>query len=968
MKINYNKIGVLSFLFFFSFISFSSAQTTITGTVIDETTKEPLPGANVIVNGTISGATTDGSGKFTLKYGSTLPVRLKITIVGYQTLMYDVIDAKEVTISLKESAVLMGDLTVTGNRVEEKITKAPVTIEKITARQLLLSPAFDQYSALQNLKGVDLLSQSLTFKSVNLRGFGANNNNRFVQLTDGMDNRSPGLGFGFGSAAGVSDIDIESIEILPGASSALYGPDALQGLMLTKTKSPFDYAGLSAQVKVGVNNVGKKDIGATPYTDASIRYAKSFNNKFAFKVNLQAINGSDFIADNYQDRSHRDRPGFFVINSNDKTVQIGGTGPNDFRLNNDPNTNPQFDGVNIYGDDFNAGGSVLFTGTDLTVPAELRGKTVTRTGYKEYDLTGDKGKVFSYRANAALHYKITDKIEAIGAVYYGNGNATQTAGQRVYFPDFKRTQLKLEVRGDNFFVRGYNTSQQAEGFNMGNLAARVLQSWKPTATWGNDFKAAYNANPNLAAAKAAADAGKPAVGSTQFETLRNRISSTLNTDSAVATPTNGRINGVRLLDNSSMAHFEGMYNLKKYLPEAMEVVTGASYRKYDLLSKSTSFPRTKEGEEFTFYEVGAYIQGSYTIKVTDDINFKPTMAVRYDKNEFFNGGFTPRVSGVFSIGEHNIRASWQSAFRNPSPSQLLSDGRNGEIGGSEASLNAANLIKNPGYTTPSVAAYRVNGDASKLIPFVVDPANFTTEKIKTWEIGYKTLLGNKLYVDAFYFNSTYTDFIAAQGISQPSNSGVITDLRSPTTTIAFSPGVNFNNYNEIYVNGYGLGVDYALGGGYSIAANYANQVGKITLREFFDKNIIRKDDFTQEIIKRKMSDPAVSKVQRNFFISPENRFNVVFSNPKVTKKLGFNVAYRWTDKMWVEQGGTQGDIWLPSWTTLDAAVSYKMPSIKTILKLGASNLMNKYYSQGYGLAQIGGMYYIGFNFDELLNK
>ncbi len=940
---------------------FSYAQTTITGTITDES-KAGLPGSTVLVKGSLVGTMADPSGKFTLQTNQKLPVTLKISSIGYATVEVVVNDNAPVNVALADETSSLTELTVTGNRVEEKITKAPVTVEKITARQLQLTPAFDQYSALQNLKGVDLLSQSLTFKSVNLRGFGANNNNRFVQLVDGMDNRSPGLGFGFGSAAGISDIDIESIEILPGASSALYGPDALQGLMLTKTKSPFDYQGLSAQVKVGANNFGKTDIKATPYTDVSVRYAKVFNDKLGIKVNLQAINGTDFIADNYNDRSHRDRPGFFKDDAATKTTSINFL--SDATTNN-PATNLQYDGVNIYGDDFTNGGAVSYALTDLTAPEGLRGKTVTRTGYKEYDLTGNKGKVFSYRANAALHYKITDKIEAIGAIYFGNGNMTQTGGQRVHFPDFKRVQAKLEVRGDNFFVRGYQTRQQAEGFNMGNLAARLLQSWKTTAVWGNDFKAAYAANGgNIAAARATADAGKPVVGSAQFNTLFDRLSQTLVTDSAIASPTNTRINGVRALDNSTMSHFEGMYNFKDFLPTELEIVTGASYRSYNMLTKSTLFPTKKDGSEFTFYEVGAYAQGAYNLKINDMISVKPTVAVRYDKNQFFNGGFTPRVSGVVSVGEHNIRASWQSAFRNPSPSQLLADGRGGEVGGSEAAFTAADLFKNPAYTAASVTAFRVSGNTADLVPFTVDPTKFTTEKIKTWEIGYKTLIGNKLYVDAFYFNSQYTDFIAAQNAAQPFTAGSLNDLKAAATTRAY--GVNFNNFNEIFVKGYGIGLDYALGGGYNVSANYANQVGSITLKD--NAGNVRKDGFNVDIIKRKMSDPAVSKVQRNFFISPENRYNITLSNPKVTKNFGFNIAYRWTDQMWVEQGNTQGDIMLPSWQTLDVSVMYKLPQYKTTVKLGANNLMNKYYSQGYGLAQIGGMYYVSLNFDEFLNR
>jgi iron complex outermembrane receptor protein len=115
-----------------------------------------------------------------------------------------------------------------------------------------------------------------------------------------------------------------------------------------------------------------------------------------------------------------------------------------------------------------------------------------------------------------------------------------------------------------------------------------------------------------------------------------------------------------------------------------------------------------------------------------------------------------------------------------------------------------------------------------------------------------------------------------------------------------------------------------------------------------------------------MSNPEVSAVGRNFFISPENRYNITLSNAKITKDLGFAVTYRWTDKMWVEQGNTQGDVWLPSWQTFDAQVSYRLPKYQSIIKLGGTNLFNKYYSQGYGLAQIGGLYYISVTFDGLL--
>ena len=920
------------------------SQNTISGTISDEKDKSALIGASVAIKGTIAGAIADVNGKFSLKTKQSLPLILKISAIGYASQEITVSDDKTLSILLKEDVGTLAEVTITGNRVEQGITNSPVTVEKLDIKKIQQSASADVYGALQNLKGVDLLSQNMIFRSVNMRGFGANNNNRFVQLTDGMDNRSPGLGFGFGNVAGVSDIDIESIEILPGASSALYGPDALQGIMLTNTKSPFDYQGLSAQVKGGLNNLGKDDMNATPYSDIAVRYAKQVGSKLAFKVNFQAINGTDFIADNYEDRSSRSRAGFFVTDQTSKTVSIG------YVPNNNKSTNSQFDALNVYGDDITNGGSFNFTAANTTNPA-LIGKTVTRTGYNEIDLTGDNGKIFSYRANAALHYKLSDKVEAIGSWYFGTGNLIRTAAFREYFPKYVRNQFKLEIRGDEFFVRAYNTSQQAEGFSLGNLGARILQVWKPTSTWATDFNKAFTGD--FEAARIAADAGKPLPGSAAYQSTFDKLTST---NSNVASGLG--VNGVVLKDNSGMYHSEGMYNFKKFLPKMLEVVTGASFRRYNLLTEGTVFPKDGQGKEFTMNEYGWYLQASPNIKLTEKMFLKPTLAVRYDKNQFFKGGFTPRISGVFTLGEHNLRASWQSAFRNPSPNQLLSDGiGSSEVGGSRTAVESANLINNPGYYEASVLKYRTSGNAADLLKYEANPDVFTTEKIRTWEIGYKALIKNKIFIDAFYYQSTYNDFIAAQNILQ-SKSSQIDGLKTGGTTNLYQ--VNFNNFNEIFVNGYGFGIEYALPKGYNVGFNYAKQIGLITLKDNF--GVIRKDAFGNEIIKRKMSNPEVSAVGRNFFISPEDRFNVVFSNPKVTNKVGFTLSYRWTGKMWVEQGNTQGDIWLPSWNTVDAAVSYKLAkSLK--IKVGGSNVLNQYYAQGYGLARIGGLYYISLNYN-----
>ncbi|MDX2302435.1 MAG: TonB-dependent receptor [Microscillaceae bacterium] len=935
------------------------AQQTISGKIFDKSAQEALVGATISIKGTINGTTTGKDGTFQLRVNQSFPITVIVTYIGFEKQEIVLNDSSPLNIELSENIIQAQEVVISASRVEQTILETPVTVEKLGVRQFQQSAAASTFDALQNLKGVDLLTQSLGFKSVNLRGFGANNNNRFVQLTDGMDNRSPGLGFGFGNSAGVSDLDIESIEILPGASSALYGPDALQGLQLTRTKSPFEFQGLSISSKVGVNNFGKDNIENQAFTDVAIRYATQIGQKFAFKVNFSALNGTDFIADNYNDRSTSGRRNFFVNNVADKTTTIG------YTPNNNPATNFEYDGVNIYGDDVTNGGSFDFTAAN-TSNAALVGKRVTRTGYTELDLLGNNGKVYSYRANVALHYKLTDKIEISGSWYYGNGNFIRTAGFREYYPDYRRHQAKLEIKGDEFFLRSYGTFQQAEGYNLGVLAARLLQIAKPTGTWAADFANAYT--NDIIAARNAADNTKFQVGSPNFSKFRNEL---INTFNNVNIPSAGQggvptLRGVRLLDNSSLYHTEGMYNFKKFLPENVEVIAGASWRRYQLETKNTIFVTGKAGNEIDEY--GAYLQGSYNFKFNDEASFKPTVAVRYDKNEYFKGGFTPRVSGIFNFKSHYFRASWQSAFRNPSPNQILSDGSIGEVGGTEAALQAANLISNQGYTQASVNAYRnsvnadnPNGNATLLVPYVPKPDDFTTEKIQTWEVGYKTLLFENLFVDAFYFHSKYTDFIAAQNIIQPVNEQQSELLNTATSRVY---GVNFNNFNEIFVDGFGIGLEYALPKGFVISANYANQIGKITLKD--NAGNIRKDPYGDDIVKRKMSNPEVAAVGRNFFISPENRYNITLSNAKLTKNLGFAITYRWTDEMWVEQGNTQGDVWLPSWNTLDAQISFRLPDSKINLKLGGTNILNQYYSQGYGLAQIGGLYYLAITFDDLL--
>ena len=229
----------------------SWAQTKVSGRVTDAS-GQPLPGVSLTVKGKVSGTITDTKGNFSLSTNTPPPFNLIVTSVGFKTEQINVTGSSStIAVRLEEQALLGQEVVVAASRVEESVLKSPVAVEKMDLRAIRETPAANFYDGLANLKGVDIATQGLLFKSINLRGFGATGNPRTVQMIDGMDNSAPGLNFPVDNIVGMPEQDVESVEILPGAASALYGPNAINGLILMNSKSPFLYQGLSAQVTHG---------------------------------------------------------------------------------------------------------------------------------------------------------------------------------------------------------------------------------------------------------------------------------------------------------------------------------------------------------------------------------------------------------------------------------------------------------------------------------------------------------------------------------------------------------------------------------------------------------------------------------------------------------------------------------------------------------------------------------------------
>ena len=376
------------FLFLTPFTLFAqlNGSVLLTGQVIGEN-HEPVAFASVSVKGASGGTVSDSTGKFTLVVNQKFPFRLVISSVGFSVQEIEIRNANSrLAIQLASQSFLANTVVVTASRTSEKILRSPVSVEKLDIRSLKETPAASFYDALGNVKGVQLTTSSITFKVPNTRGFNIPNNFRFMQLVDGIDMQAATLGVPLGNAIGPTELDIQSIEVTPGAASALYGMNAINGMSNLLTKNPFTSEGLSFFHRTGVNHVDSKDHAPALLTESAIRYAKAWKDVFAIKLNAGYLQGTDWISDTRSDQNPNSRntanPAYPALN-----------GAN----------NIAYDGWNKYGDDVLAGSNtVSVTGLKIDGVAN-RTLTVGRTGYWEKDLVDPK--VDNLKFDATLIYK-----------------------------------------------------------------------------------------------------------------------------------------------------------------------------------------------------------------------------------------------------------------------------------------------------------------------------------------------------------------------------------------------------------------------------------------------------------------------------------------------------------------------------------------------------------------------------------
>ncbi|NTD95590.1 TonB-dependent receptor [Agrobacterium tumefaciens] len=938
---------------------FAQAQSvTVTGIVKDRQSKEGLAGVSLTIKGQSGGTPSTSNGTFSFSTSAKLPFTLVASSVGYGTVEQQITSATTgINIEMETAIVLGGDVVVSASRTPERILESPVSIERMSAASIreIAAPSF--YDALNNMKGVESSMQSLTFKSINTRGFNSNGNTRFNQYIDGMDNQAPGLNFSVGNIVGITELDIDNVELLPGASSALYGAGGINGTLLMTSKDPFKYQGASFQYKSGVNHVNDDNSSVQPFNQLDLRLAKSWNKKIGVKAAFSFLQAKDWFGNNY---SNFDR--------NARTAKTG-----------DRSSDTNYDGINVYGDEVsqnmrNIAQSVVAAGTatfvrnyglatgglvpsqtqintflasnaqtqpfyvGLNTPGLIPNQNVSRTGYNESDLVDYDTK--SLKASGAVYYNFTSTIQAVAQANWGTGTSVYTGSDRYSLRNFNIGQYKIELKGQDFYLKGYTTQERSgDSYISSILGSYINEVSKPSTTWfpqyiGNYVGARAAGQSDAAAhviARNAANQGRFLPGSAEYEAAKNTImNTTISATSINGTDPTKSVYGAKFDDKSNLYHYEGMYNFTNAFNNVVEFQVGASYRLYDLNSAGTIFNDLNESIDINEY--GAFAQIGK--KMLND-KLKVTFAGRYDKSQNFEGRFTPRITGVFTVAKNNnIRVSYQTGYRNPTTQNQYIDlsvggGSQRLIGGlPEIIFGKYKLDTNKPFTDVSYRAFLSSAATGTANPALLQQYTFDTrgvrpESVQSYELGYKGLIMPNLLIDAYGYYNIYKDFITAVDVYQ--NVGT---LASPTF-VKF--GVPVNAAGEVTSYGAALGLDYLINK-WTLSGNVSyNQIGDLPVNYINDFN------------------------------TPKIRFNLGLGNREIIKNFGFNVSYRWQDKFYWNSSFASGDV--PAYSSLDAQVSLQIPSVKSAIKLGGSNVMNKYYITSYGNPAAGAIYYISYSFN-----
>ena len=950
--------------------TFILAQTNVTGVVVDSN-NTPIPGANVVFDST-TGAVADFNGEFSIDVDANPPFSLTISSIGFETTSITVTDSgASVSVTLSDSENLLDEVVLSASRSAQSLFESPVTIERFDYTDIAASTGADFYQSLEALKGIQVISTGIINQTLNARGFSSAWNEGFVQLVDGMNNEAPGLNFSAGNLAGVNELDLFNIEFLPGASSALYGPNAYKGILTINTKNPFDFQGFSAYLTQGVTS---QDVaGDNHYYDFGMRFAHAFSDKFAVKATLGYVKGKDWQAANYNDWNTVENA--FIPG----TLEIA-----------DQSLFPDYDGINVYGEQSfgnvpmtdvflgrvlptlaaQAGlspGNVAFIGNifSLFAPNYFGSQVIHTTGYSEaaVDPTGDAS---NFKFNIAGHYRFNGNSELIFMSNVGRGNTILQGAARYKMLNFGIQQHKLEYRTKNFTARAYKTIESSGNTFQFDAMGGYLFAAQPggpdafaTAYFGTYFQnlagqihpnpvTAINAmlsgilfggdtsmfdryvSPKMnylahGAARQAANANMLVPGSPEFKEAYDRIANTPIKEG-----------GAVVLDNTISNSYEATYDLSD-LVTGFDMVIGGSHREYVLRSNGTLF--TDYDGPITTSETGLFASVQRDIF---DGAISLNGALRYDKAQNYDGSFTPRVGALINLSpRHNLRVSYQTAMRTPTMQDMyigLDGGPAILFGSSPDSVERFRYEHNTLSGTYTVTGDMVMNNSYRAEQFlagsieVADLDNVEPEYVQSREVGYR-YNGKKLSLDVNAYWAKYQNFIASKNVVVPFYGSVA----NGSALAAMLAG------------------DYEV---YAVDNNTDEVVSTMGLDIGLDAKIFDKFDFGAKFAYNEMDRSNIDPNYETSFNTPKVRGRLSLGSTEIGKNFGFNLSASYHNAFLYESTFADGII--PANWIFNASMSFDVPELQGKVKIGAVNLTGDDYMSIPYTGLIGSQYYVKF--------
>ena len=284
------KLNKSSFQYLFVFLLSVATLTaqTVSGTV-SGADGSALAGANVTVEGTDMGASSNQDGSFSISGLSDGDYTLTASYIGYDAASATVSvsggQAANVNLTLESGNVRLNQVVVSASFKKELVTEAPASVEVFGGAELEARGATTIADVLSNRAGVETMKTGLEGSNVTVRGFNGVFSGAIHAVVDNRWTRAPVVNAQLLQFMGPDDSDIERVELVRGPASPMYGPDTQQGVIAMFSKSPFNQGN-----RVSVT-VGERD-----YMKVYARVAQQWGARAATRIAISHRSFNDWEA------------------------------------------------------------------------------------------------------------------------------------------------------------------------------------------------------------------------------------------------------------------------------------------------------------------------------------------------------------------------------------------------------------------------------------------------------------------------------------------------------------------------------------------------------------------------------------------------------------------------------------------------------------------------------------------------